>query len=264
MRTYVEVARATARRMATYRGATLAGAFTNTVFGFLLAYVLLAVFRARGTIGDFDAVDAVTFTFVAQGLAMPVGVFGNDHEQAQRILTGEVAMDLCRPYDYQGWWAAVAYGKAAFYLLARGVPPVLVASLAFDLRFPDQVWVWAAFAVAVVLGVGVAFAVRFLVQLSAFWLVDARGPNQVVWITGGFLAGMWAPLALFPDAIEPFVRALPFAAMIGLPIEVLLGQHVGADLAVVYGLQLGWLVALLALGRHVLSRAERRLVVAGG
>ena len=32
--------------MSTYRGATFAGVFTNTVFGFILAYVLLAVFRA--------------------------------------------------------------------------------------------------------------------------------------------------------------------------------------------------------------------------
>lgn len=264
MRTYVEVARATSRRMARYRGATVAGVFTNTVFGFLLAYVLIVVFEARGTIGGFDAVDAVTFTFVAQGLAMPIGVFGTDNDQAQRILTGEVAMDLCRPYDYQAWWAAVAFGKAAFYLLARGIPPILVAAFAFELRLPSSISTWAAFVASVWLAIGVAFAVRFLVQLSAFWLVDARGPNQVVWITGGFLSGMWAPLVLFPDAIEPFVRALPFASMIGHPIEVLLGRHVGGGLVAVYALQLGWLVALLALGRHVLSRAERRLVVAGG
>jgi ABC-2 type transport system permease protein len=266
VRLYLEVVRTTARRMATYRGATLAGVFTNTVFGFLLAYVLIAVFRERGTIGDFDAVDAVTFTFVAQGLAMPVGVFGNDAEQSQRILTGDVAMDLCRPYDYQGWWGAVAYGKALFYLWARGIPPILVAALAFDLRVPgvDEWWIFPAFALAVVLAIGVAFAFRFLVQMVAFWIVDVRGPNQVAWIVGGFLSGMWAPLVLFPDSIEPFVRVLPFASMIGLPIEVFLGMHSGASLTGIYALQAAWLVALLGLGRVVLARADRKLVIAGG
>jgi ABC-2 type transport system permease protein len=266
MRLYVEVARTTARRMATYRGATVAGVFTNTVFGFLLAYVLLAVFRERTTIGAFDAIDAVTFTFVAQGLAMPVGVFGTDSEQAQRILTGEVAMDLCRPYDYQGWWAAVAYGKAAFYLWARGIPPFAIAALAFDLRVPgpQQLWIWPAFGLTVVLAIGIAFAFGFLAQLSAFWIVDVRGPNQLAWITGGFLSGMWAPLVLFPDGIEPVVRALPFASMIGLPIEVFLGQHTGAALAGVIALQVTWLVVLVGAGRAVLARATRKLVVAGG
>jgi hypothetical protein len=107
MRLYVEVSRATARRMSTYRGAAFAGVVTNTVFGFILAYVLRAVFRERGVIDGFDAADAVTFTFVTQGMLMVVGIFGRS-EQADRVRTGEVAMDLSRPYDYQAWWAAVA------------------------------------------------------------------------------------------------------------------------------------------------------------
>jgi ABC-2 type transport system permease protein len=175
-------------------------------------------------------------------------------------------MDLCRPYDYQGWWGAVAVGKASFYLWARGIPPFLVAAVAFDLRLPsvDRWWIWPAFALAVLLAIGVAFAFRFLVQLVAFWIVDVRGPNQVAWLIGGFLSGMFAPLALFPDGIEPFVRLLPFASMIGLPIEVLLDMHRGTALPAIYLLQAAWLVVLVVLGRVVLARAERKLVIAGG
>jgi ABC-2 type transport system permease protein len=264
MRIYVEVARATARRMTTYRGATFAGVFTNTVFGFLLAYVLLAVFRERAAIGDFDATDAVTFTFLAQGLAMPIGVFGSDLEQSQRILTGEVAIDLCRPYDYQGWWAAVAYGKAWFYVWARGIPPIVVASLFFDVRLPDRWWVWPAFAVAVFLGVGIAFALRFIIQLLSFWIVDVRGPNQIAWVVAGFLGGMFGPIVLFPDSIEPTIRALPFASMIGIPIEVFLEAHRGGDLVLVLTVQIAWLCALICAGRVLLARATKKLVIAGG
>ena len=64
-RLYVEVARSTFRRVTTYRGATLAGVVTNTVCGFILAYVLLAVFRERTIVGGFDATDAVTFSATA-------------------------------------------------------------------------------------------------------------------------------------------------------------------------------------------------------
>ena len=234
MRLYWEVARTTARRMATYRSATLAGVFTNTVFGFILSYVLLAVFRERGSIGSFDAVDAVTYTFVAQGLAMPVGIFGNDLEQSQRILTGEVAMDLCRPYDYQAWWGSVALGKASFYAWARGIPPFVIGALVLDMRLPDRWWIWPAFLVAGALGVGVAFAMRFLLQLCAFWIIDVRGPNQVGWITAQFLSGLFVPLVLFPGWLESVARALPFAMMINLPVEIFLGQHGGAGLAAAY------------------------------
>ena len=59
-------------------------------------------------------------------------------EMAERIHTGEVAMDLCRPYDYQGWWGAAAVGRASFYSWARGIPPFLAGALVFDLRLPDD------------------------------------------------------------------------------------------------------------------------------
>lgn len=251
--------------MATYRGATLAGVVTNTAFGFILSYVLLAVFRERGVVDGFDATDAVTFTFVAQGLLMPVGLFGSDREMAERILTGEVAMDLSRPYDYQGWWAAVALGKAWFYVWARGLPPFLAASLVLHLRLPTgEPWVWVAFPVSVALAVGVAFTWGFLLQLTAFWIIDVRGPTQIGWFGAQFLAGMLVPVFLFPDGLEAVARALPFVAMLQLPAEVFLGKHAGADLLAVYGHQVVWLVVLAGAGRLVLARAVRRVVVHGG
>jgi ABC-2 type transport system permease protein len=263
MRLYVEVARATYRRMSTYRGATFAGVFTNTVFGFILAYVLLAVFRVRPTIGTFDAVDAVTFTFVTQGMLMVVGIFGDD-EQSERIRTGEVAVDLTRPYDHQVWWAAVAYGKAAFYLVFRGIPPFAIGALAFHLRVPDQPGTWGAFLLSVTAAVGVAFAYGFLVELTAFWLIDIRGLRQFAWLTAQFLSGTFVPLVLLPDGIEPLARALPFAAMIQLPVEVFLDKHHGRDLIAVYAHQICWAVMLGLLGRLALRRAVRKVEVQGG
>jgi ABC-2 type transport system permease protein len=206
----------------------------------------------------------VTYTFVAQGLAMPVGIFGNDLEQAERIRTGEVAMDLIRPYDYQGWWAAVAGGKALFYGWARGIPPFVAGSLVLDTRLPDRWWIWPAFLASAALAVGACFALRFLVQLLAFWLTDVRGPNQIVAIAGGFLAGILVPLALLPSWLLPVARALPFASMLDAPIEVFLGRRAGAALAGTLALQAAWIVVLVTAGRWVLRRAVVRLEVAGG
>jgi ABC-2 type transport system permease protein len=263
VRLYVEVARSTFRRVTTYRAATVAGVVTNTVFGFILAYVLLAVFRQRGTVGGFDATDAVTFVFVTQGMLMVIGIFGN-FEMAERIRTGDVAIDLSRPYDFQAWWLAVHYGKAPFYFLFRGLPPFVFGALVFHLRLPPNAPTAAAFVVSVVLAVGVAAAYGFIIQSFAFWLLDIRGPSQVGWIVAQFFAGTYVPLVLFPSWLEPIARALPFASMIQLPVEVFLGKHPGADLLGVYALQAAWLAALVAVGRVLLARATHRLVIQGG
>lgn len=262
MRVYPEVARQTFRRMTAYRGATAAGVFTNTVFGFLLAYVLLAVYRERSDVGGFDPVDAVTFTFVAQALIMAVGMFG-DPEMAERIRTGDVVADLYRPVDFHLWWASVAYGKAAFYGLFRGIPPFLFGALVFDLRLP-ALTTWPLFAVSVAAAVAVAFGWRFLLSLSAFWLLDDRGATGVGALVALFLSGVFVPIVFFPSWLEATARMLPFASMVQSPVEVFLGKHAGIEALRVIAIQTAWALALAAAGRAVLARAVRRVVVQGG
>jgi ABC-2 type transport system permease protein len=262
MRLYVEVARRTFARASTYRSATVAGLFTNTVFGFLLAYVLLAVYRQRPDVGGFDAADALTFTFIAQGLLTPLGLFSTT-EIADRITTGDVVVDLQRPYDHQLWWAAVQYGQAAFQVVFRGVPPFIVGALVFDLKLPPAGFV-LPFAVSVVLAVGVAFGWRYLLQMSAFWIIDVRGPNQLGMLAAQFLCGAFVPIVFFPAWLEGVCRALPFASMLQHPIELWLGQPSAGGVAGVLLLQVLWIAALGGLGRLVLVRAVRRVVVQGG
>jgi ABC-2 type transport system permease protein len=262
MRLYVEVARATYARISTYRSATVAGVFTNTVFGFLLAYILLAVYSQRAEVGGFDAVDAVTFTFVAQGLLMVLGMF-NDTEMADRISTGDVIVDHQRPYDHQAWWAGVSYGKAAYYVIFRGIPPFVAGALVFDLRLPSP-FDAVAFIVSVALAVGVAFGWRYLLQLTAFWLLDVRGANQLGWLAAQFLSDAFLPIVFFPLWLETVCRALPVASMLQLPVGVWLGQNDGVELLGVFALQAAWAVALVVAGRRVMGRAVRRVVVQGG
>ena len=44
------------RRYATYGSATLAGVFTNTVFGFIMAYTYIALWDQRPQLGGYDHV----------------------------------------------------------------------------------------------------------------------------------------------------------------------------------------------------------------
>jgi len=261
---YRAVAGRSFRRYATYRGATVAGVFTNTVFGFIQAYVLLAVYAQRGSVGSLDAVDVVTYTFVAQGLFAAVGSFG-PIELAERIASGDVVSDLYRPLDLQALWLAQDVGRAGFALLFRGIPPFVVGALAFHLRLPAGVGVWIAFAVCLALAEGIGFAWRFLVALSGFWLLDTRGLVQLAGLVFLFFSGFLVPVAFFPAGLRAVAHWLPFAAVVNLPIEVFLSKHRGgSQVAAVLVEQLAWLAVLIVAGRLVLARAWHRLVVQGG
>ncbi|MDQ3978162.1 MAG: ABC-2 family transporter protein, partial [Actinomycetota bacterium] len=216
----------------------------------------------RAEVGGFDPTDAVTFVFVAQGLLMTVGIFG-DPEMAERIRTGDVVADLYRPVDFHAWWAAVAYGKSAFYLLFRGILPFVVGAVAFHLRLPPLT-TFAWFLVSVAAGVAVAFGWRFLLSLSAFWLLDDRGPTSLGLLVAMFFSGVFIPVVFFPPWLETLARALPFASMVQVPIEIFLGKHPGLAAAGAIAGQLVWAFVLAGLARLVLARAVRRVVVQGG
>ncbi len=259
-----EIARRSFRRASHYRLATAAGVFVNTVFGYLRAAVLVVVAaRAGGEVRGLDEVDLATFAFVSQGFIMVVGVFG-DRELAQRIRTGDVVIDLYRPADIQLWFLAIWLGRAGYQVLARGVPPVLLGSLAFELRWPDPWWHWGVFVVSTVLASIIGFGIRFCSNLVAFWLLDNRGVEQMVTMAVNFFTGLLLPIDLFPPWLEALTRALPFPSMLQFPVDVFLGRVSGWGLIWLLTQQLAWVVAMLALGRLILAAATRRVVVQGG
>jgi ABC-2 type transport system permease protein len=260
---YTAVAVRAYRRFSTYRGATFAGVATNTVFGFIYAGVFAA---AHERVGDIDGVaveQTVLFIFTAQAFLAMTGAFG-DREISERIRTGDVAADLYRPVDFQLWWLSHDLGKAAFHAIFRGVPPFVIGVWALSLPVPSDLVVWAVFALATVLGVALAFGVRFLANLSAFWLLEARGVVNLTAITQSFLAGHFVPLYFMPDRLESLVRLLPFAGITAHPIEILVGIRTGTDIGWVFAHQLIWILALGLAGRWALSAAYRKLVVQGG
>ena len=266
MSPYVAVARQSFRRQATYRLATVAGVFTNAVFGIVLASVLIAVYDARvatgsADIGGLDVRGAITLTFVGQGMLMAVAMFGW-RELTDRVRSGEVASDLQRPVDVSVYWGAHFVGRSLYSLLARGIPPFVIGALVFDMALPTELQRWVWFGLSVVGAVVVASRWWFLVSLTAFWVVgDVRGFIQLSSTLMLFCSGSLVPLQLLPAGAETLARWTPFATMLQFPGQVLLGTWSGPVLLVV---QAAWALALHAVGAIVLAVATRRLVIDGG
>ncbi|QES52359.1 ABC transporter permease [Streptomyces venezuelae] len=264
---YLAVAAGGFRRFATYGTATVAGVFTNTVFGFIVAYTYIALWSERPGLGGYDQAEALTFVWVSQSLLAAAALIGGgfQEEVQERIRTGDIAVDLYRPADLQMWWLAADLGRAAFQLLGRGVVPLAVGALAFRLALPVDPMRWLLFLVSVLLALVVSFALRYLLGLAAFWLLDGQGVNLMATVVCIFFSGMVLPLTVFPGGLGELVRALPWAAMLQVPLDVLLGRHAGAGSAAgALGFQLGWAVVLVGAGRLVQSVATRKVVVQGG
>ena len=253
------------RRFSTYRIAAASGAFTNTVFGFILCGIYLTLWHERPGLGGYDVSDALTFVWLQQGLLMPIGIFGatTTNELGERVRTGEIAVDLYRPTHLLLWWLSVDFGRAMFQLLVRGGAPLLIGALVFDLEYPSGALAWLAVAVGLVFAILVSFAIRYLVALSGFWITDSRGMEHLALVLSVFFSGMILPLVVFPGWIGEFARATPWAATMQVPIDIWLGRNPGGTGAALL-FQLGWIVVLVVGGLFATSLATRKVVIQGG
>lgn len=264
MSAYGELAAASFRQYSTYRVATAAGVFTNTVFGLIRVSILLAALDASGQeIGGYTALQAATYVWLGQALIAPLELFGT-RTIGERVRTGDIAVDLLRPAPLLGVHLAQKVGRAGFLLLGRGIPPLLVGALITGIALPESGWSYPLGVLSLALAVLISFLADAIVNLSAFWLVQMRGLQTLYMVVMNLLSGFLIPLTWFPEWLETLARLTPFPSMVQTPIDTLSGRvGPGAALGLI-ALQLGW-AAVLALAAQAMVRAgTRSLEVQGG
>ncbi|MGI8484147.1 MAG: ABC transporter permease [Thermomicrobiales bacterium] len=262
VRVYLELAKRSFRQVLTYRGATLAGLFTNSIFGVIIASIFLGFYASSGS-GDvrgWSAQQTLTFTWINQSLLMVVYMWGW-WEIARSIQTGSIVMDFLKPVNFLSYWMSRDLGRAAAHFLVRGLPTFLIGNLLYDLLPPRSFANGAAFLLSIVFAVTVSFTLRFLLNISGFWVIDHRGINYVAMAMLNLLSGLLIPLAFFPDPVLTIVNLLPCRAILMIPNEIYLGQ---IDIWEGLGVQIFWTLALIAISAWVLSLGERKVVVQRG
>jgi ABC-2 type transport system permease protein len=252
------------RRYATYRQATLAGAFTNTVFGVVKVSILFAAADAAGgVVAGYDRAALSTYTWVSQGLIAVVWLFAWT-PVTQRVRSGDVAIDLGRPVHPVAAWLAEDLGRAGQAGLIRFVGPLVVGGLLYGLRVPHHPATVPLFALSAVTAVVVSFGARLLVSLTAFWLVDVRGVLNLYVLATGVLSGLLVPVHFLPGWARAVAYATPFPSMLQAPADIATERSTGTAALGLLGAQVAWAAALLAVSVWVFERGTRRLVVQGG
>ncbi len=263
MRLYLELARKSFQRQVAYRGATLGGLSANLFFGILRVQVLVAVFAGRAEVAGWSMRDAATYIGLTQALIAFVALWGW-FDMVKSIKSGEVASDLARPFDYQGFWLGQDAGRAAYQLVARGGVMLILFWLMYRISFPSSPTAWLLTAASLGGAWILSFGWRFLVSTAAFWATDAAGVARLLFFFMLFPAGFLVPLDFMPQWLADLCRATPFAGMVDTPVVIYLGQVSGSEALVRIGWQLAWAAALLVAGRRATDAGRRKLVIQGG
>jgi ABC-2 type transport system permease protein len=263
LRFYVEVARTAFRRQLIYRWANLAGLLTNFFFGAIISSVFIALFHTQHVAAGYTVRDTLRYWWLTQSMIMVVLPFGW-WDLMLTIRTGEIASDLAKPCDFYWYWFSREAGRDAYYLLFRAMPTYLGGMLLFGLGVPGGSLQWLAFVPSLAFGACLGIAFRFLYNLAAFWIVEARAAGTMAQTIAFFFTGLYMPLAFFPGWLAILSNWLPFSGMENIPALVVLGKVAGGALVWQLSLQAFWVVALTLGARALTAVATRRVVAQGG
>lgn len=263
LRFYFEVAGTAFRRQIVYRWANLAGLCTNIFFALIVSYIIIALYNARPVVAGYDVHDTLRYTWMMQAILMVVLPFGFT-DLMQTIRTGDVVTDLSKPCNFYLYWFSREMGKNVYYAIFRGLPTYLAGMLIFNLGVPLTWQSWLAFGWILPFGAMLGIAYRFLYNLVAFWIIEARSVVTFALTIAQFLTGSYIPLPLLPGWLQAIVNWLPFRGFMDLPVEVFLGKISGSSLWLEFGRQVGWLIVLTCLVQWLTQLARQRVVVQGG
>lgn len=144
------------------------------------------------------------------------------------------------------------------------IPTMFVLTWLFAPNLQFQFTNVLLFIPAICLAGALGFIGGWIIGLSSFWTIRNSTIIQMYFLMVLFFSGRIAPLELLPPVLVQIAYILPFRWFISFPIEVLLGWIPTDQIIIGMGIQLAWLVALIALSTGVWKLSLRRYGAVGG
>jgi len=262
MTLYLAMARTSFRKHLAYRSEV----WMWVVISVLYVMIQVAVWRAL--IGDREVAGitlrqmitySIVYAMTSRALADRVLA-----EVDQKLRSGDVAVDLIKPYSYPLSLVADQLGRTAVASLVSSLPTVTVAGLLFGFDLPRNAWSGMAYVVAFAICLGISFALACIVGMLGFYFLATFHFQWALGALRTLFAGTMVPLWFFPNGLRTVASALPFQFLGFVPGAIWLGEYSPGETVGMLALGTAWALALGALAWWMWNRITTRLVVQGG
>lgn len=245
-----------------YRFEHWMGIFDTCLQIFIFWGIYKSLYGVRTEV-DGITLSAVTTNFVlSMGLGAAFSV--NENFLPSKIRDGSIANELLRPVSFQGRMLAEDLGNAAFDLLFRFAPALLIAVLTIGVQAPAGGGMLLYFIISSALGYGVLWTIGFVTQMAAFWLINIWSLRTIKNVFVKLLSGSMFPLWFMPEWMSGAIRYTPFSSIYFTPVQIYLGQLSGREIVGKCAMQAVWIGGLYLFGILLWQRGKRKLVVQGG
>ncbi len=185
-------------------------------------------------------------------------------EMEDKLRSGDIIIELLRPTHWQLLKMAEFISVSAAQVVVIGIPVFAISAVIMGAAPPASIAAGLVFLPSVLLGLAVAFGFSYLVLVFGFKYLQIGGIESALNGLRPILTCALIPLWILPGWAETTLLSLPFPYIIFAPLSIYVGRIAGTEIAVTFAIQLGWAVALFAVGAYLTRRVSRDPILQGG
>ena len=262
-RTYLEFARIGFVDTLAYRLRYYTGIITYFIYVSVYYFIWRAIFVHSSHIEGFDF--SQILTYIAVGWIIRSFYFNNiDQDLATQVTEGTLVMNLIKPVNLESAMIAQALGQSVFRLTLLTVPTALILFLVYPVRRPASLVHFIAFFLSVVFSFFIVAGINYAVGTLAVRLKSILGLLRAKYFVLELFSGLLLPISFFPPIFQKALAVMPFQYISYIPVLLYLGKINGRGILSALGLQLFWVLAMLALGHWMWRWSSRRITIQGG
>ena len=261
---YGAFTRSSFQRAAAYRFDAWTRVFGNVIMLFLWGFIWYALYQNKGSVENVTFNSMLSYILISQALQGLHGAGTPLWEIQERVRTGDIAMEMLRPYDYPLRMLFTDLGSIAFYFLTAILPLYTLIFWFFKPLMPTTLLQGGAFVLSAILGYFIRYSIELSFGLFTFWLVETGGVEDIFYFCISLFSGSVVPLWFFPKWLMRAAYYLPFQGIFFVPNSIFIGQLSGWALLPALLNQVVWLTVCYALLRFVWARAAMKIVIQGG
>ena len=266
MKTYLAIFRIRFIHGVQYRIVVFPRLLTGFLWGLMTVLAYMAFYRANPENFPMELPQLVSYMWMQQVLLVLFAVVFSDSEVESSVEKGTIAYDLLRPADlYSRWFSRACANRVAITVFSL---PMLVVVFflpqPYGLSLPPDVFQFMIFLPSVILALGVTVSLTMIMYVSLFYTISFGGVYVMVIAATSILTGAVVPFPFFPAPVQSVLEILPFAAMQNMPLRIYSGNIAGADAINGILFQIFWFVLLVAIGKILMHRALKKVIVQGG
>ena len=263
MRAYLSAFKMRTKMELQYRGAVLGGIVCQIFFGLILIAVYRALYAGKPQTMPLSQI--ISYVWLQQAFFRML--FASDPDLLDKIRTGGIAYDLCRPLNIYGFYYARIMAQKMMGSLMRAIPMLIFAFLlpeGWGLELPDSAEGLACGFITLVMGLLCVSSLENITMGFTMRTLDSRGMQALLNMVMMTFSGNILPLTLFPDNWQKVIRLLPYAQLLDAPIRLYTGAVTISEAPGTLLIQVCWTAVLTAAGIWFWHRNQKLIVIQGG